>query len=152
MQKRLSIYAVGTLLAILSTSALAGNIDNNSLSSRLDSARKQTIQRYFGALQAGDPSVMQDIFTSDGTVLSTSAGQSPAIVFFNMFLPKIQSATLTIGNTYQATAKKDWYGASFSYHYILKDGTKGGGSYSDEFNFAPHSSKLQQVIMYENLK
>ena len=43
-----------------------------------------------------------------------------------------------------------WLGASFSWKML--DGSQSGGHYSDIFIFATGSAKLDNVVMYENLK
>jgi len=153
MQSKILNATLIVLLAILSSQAMAADKFLN-----LDRERHQTIERYLRALQTGSAGVMAEIFTANGTVKSTSVGNAPAVKFFNDFLPKIHSAELRIGSIYQVgvgyndNSERTQYGASFSYHWVLKDGSKGGGAYVDQFYFASMSNKLKQVIMYENLQ
>lgn len=96
--------------------------------------------------------MMSPLFTPDGSVVSTSVGNSAAIPFYEKFLPEIKSANVTLGEIYRSLSNRNHYSASFTFKFTLKDGTAEGGSYVDEFYIDPKICKLQKVIMYENLK
>jgi hypothetical protein len=116
----------------------------------LEIERLHQIKAYLSDLQDHDADAISGLFVPGGTVLSTSRGSINAAQFFHSFLPTIKIATVSVQSIYKAVDKKNDYSASFSFHWILKDGTKDGAVYEDEFIFEKNSALFKQVIMYEN--
>ena len=117
----------------------------------LQQQRVQTIKQYMSDLQLHDADHISSLFTSNGTVVSTSQGYKNAREFFHSFLPMIQSANAVDNGIFKGL-DNDSYTANFSFSWKMIDGDKSGGHYSDTFIFAAGSAKLDNVVMYENLK
>lgn len=145
------IAAVTALSLATSLPALAMNEDAHQTCKGKNSPQS-LIKRYLEAMQNHSTSMMKPLFTPDGSVVSTSVGNSAAIPFYEEFLPEIKSATVELGEIYRSMSNKDHYSASFIFKFTLKDGASEGGSYADEFYIDSKTCKLQKVIMYENLK
>ena len=145
-----TLAAIALLIPFSLTLASAGNQQSEEA---FHSSRTARIQNYMAALRNHDAKQMLSQFVPGGTVVSTSQGNVDAASFFNSFFPEIQSAEVTINNIYIDRNSNSKASATFHFNWVLKDGSTGGGDYSDEFFFDDYSgSKLGKVIMYENLK
>jgi len=150
--RKLSVLTGISLAAFLMvSSAFAKKNDLPDLSG-LHGARKHTIQLYLDGLATRNAPQVVSQFVPGAVVHSTSRGEVSASQLFPSFLGSLISSSVEVQNVYKSTNDKNLYGVSFSFHWTESDGSKGGGSYTDEFVFQKHSDKLETVIMYENLK
>lgn len=118
-----------------------------SPSPELQAGREQVLHRYISALGRADLQDITSLFTEDGTVISTAKGKIAATIFFNGFLPEIETAKTVVHQTYTSREDSNRYAARFHFIFQFKDGEQGDGEYIDEFVFAPNSTQLVQVAM-----
>lgn len=116
------------------------------------SEKVNVIKEYLHDLQTANASAITGLFVPGGEVISTSQGQVNASEFFNSFLPEIANAEVSIHKIYKGFNTNERYSASFHFSWIMKDGSRSGGNYVDEFTFEKGTNKLRKVYMYENLK
>lgn len=114
--------------------------------------KEQVIKRYLNGLKKGDVKEILSLFEPNGTVISTSKGKLTAEKFYSAFLPHVTQAKVKLSNFYYSSASKDNIAAKFHFAFSLDDGKSEQGEFVDEFIFYPHTQKLSQVIMFENLK
>lgn len=136
-----------TFFISLSPVIAAQNTENTSLSKE----REQVIEQYIDDLQKADAQDISTLFAENGIVVSTSKGKVSARDFFYSFLPEIEFASTELHGFFSNGTAVNHYAARFHFSFNLKDGEQGEGEYVDEFIFAPNSSQLVAVYMFENL-
>jgi|GEM_PF-3460750 len=136
------------LFLLTGQNAVASPISNNELRAQ----REHIIHQYILDLGRADHKDITSLFAEGGTVVSTSRGKVNAEEFFASFLTEIETANTEFHQFYSGLEDPDRFAARFHFHFNLLDGEIGDGEYVDEFVFAEDSTKLTQVVMFENLK
>lgn len=140
--------AILASLVVLSIHYTQAHADNLPLGEK----RQAVVAKYIDNLAKADLEGMQAIFSSEATIVSTSAGEKNALEFFAGFFPLINTAHTHLNQRFISVTDTNRYGARFHLDYQLHDGESGNGEYVDEFVFYDNSAQLKAVYMFENLK
>ena len=137
-------------ILLLSLLGLSTSVFANGAAAELVSAREQVVTQYIQALANHDAAAISQLFSNDGSVISTSKGKVAARKFFNDFLPIISAAHTEVHNLFASSYVNGVVAARFHFDYTI-DGVTDEGEYIDEFIFNPDSTQLKAVYMFENL-
>lgn len=156
MKKKI-LFTTALIAAIATTSLLSAGTEafaqtQTKPACKSEREYKEVIQKYLNAMENHSTTEIEELFTADATVVSTSVGNAKALPFYKKFFPEIKTAKTKLLEVYKSTTNPDHYSASFIFTFTTIDGTSEGGAYADEFYFSPTSCKLNKVIMYENMK
>lgn len=108
LRNSLSVFAIG-ISSLWPTGDTEARENSRHQLCRGEQAPESMIKRYLWAMENHSASAIQELFTTDGTVISTSVGNANAAIFYEKFLPQIKSAKTQLGEIYKSTTDDHHY-------------------------------------------